>query len=420
MAKNIALFIDGTWNDAATSGPTNVYKLYRSALVHQGAHTLRDGVPVASSGAKQVIHYLKGVGTGAGGTDKFVGGVTGFGTKVRIQEAYRFLAWNYDRTAGDRVYLFGFSRGAFAARALAGFVGLIGLLLRDAATEDNLWLAYQLYRRAGIEGWSAAALQREIGQFLPDSIEGISRTRSGEGLQEAEPPIYVHFIGVWDTVKELGLPGQPKRFTKHYDNPLLPHHITHARHALALHDLRPEFEPTLWRGLESQPAQNASVTPSLQQVWFPGAHADVGGGYSNTDLSDVALAWMARESDTNQLLLDRSVPRTIPALPSGSVHAEMMIKRLAPRKILVEWVNGSPAMIDSFFMHDVACRQFLRPKTASVHFRRFQLGQLAQKNSGTEDAVELHEGRWRRTREGGPARTGNAPPVELLLRKEAR
>jgi uncharacterized protein (DUF2235 family) len=364
MTKNIALFMDGTWNDADKSGATNVHKLYHSALVHQGPHDLDDGIPVAKPGAKQVVHYLEGVGTGTGRVDKYRGGLAGFGTAKRIQEAYRFLAMNYDRAAGDRVYLFGFSRGAFAARALAGFVGLVGLLLKNAATETNLWLAYQLYKRAGKEGWSAATLQQEIKNTLPDKLEKVFPPAPGERLQEVEPPIYVHFIGVWDTVKKLGLPGQPGSFTKHYDNPLLPHHITHARHALALHDLRPEFEPTLWKGLESQlaVAPHSSEMPSLQQVWFPGAHADVGGGYTNTDLSDVALAWMASESEKNHLCLGPDPLRTIPAVPSGNVHAEIMLQHLAPRRILADWVTGCPTMIESFFMHDIACKQLLNSR----------------------------------------------------------
>jgi hypothetical protein len=245
---------------------------------------------------------------------------------------------------------------------------------------------------------------------LPDRIERISPPASGEGPPEVEPPIYVHFIGVWDTVKKLGLPGQPERFTRHYDNPLLPHHITHARHALALHDLRPEFEPTLWKGLESQPAgtRHSSEMPSLQQVWFPGAHTDVGGGYINTDLSDVALAWMARESEKNHLYLGPSPLRTISGVPSGNVHAETAIEHLAPRKILADWAAGCQTMIESFFMHDIACKQLLKsrpraymceiPKSASL-FRKLvarRTRRIYAKDGGTaleradQLALELH------------------------------
>lgn len=361
MTKNIALFIDGTWNDADRTVETNVHKLYQLALAHQGPHHRVDGIPVADPGCKQIVHYLEGVGTHPRWTDRLRGGVTGFGTAKRIREAYRFLSLNYDRYDDDRVYLFGFSRGAFAARALAGFVGLIGLLLRDFATAKNVEYAYQLYKKAGEEGWDPGTLQQQIRMFLGGRPGRIEPPAGQEKNLESVPPIYVHFIGVWDTVKSLGLPGQPARWTRHYDNPLLPHHISHARHALALHELRPEYEPTLWKGIESRRAgaPKSSMNPSLQQVWFPGAHADVGGGYVVADLSDLALAWMARESAIHQLRLAASTPS--PA-PSANVHCEALFKSPAPRDILTGWASEPQPLVDSLLLHDVTCRQMLLPR----------------------------------------------------------
>ena len=121
IPKNIALFIDGTWNSAGDAGErTNVHKLYEAAAAQHGPIRKTKDIPIAESGSPQVAHYIKGVGT-RGKINKYVGGVTGFGTAEKIREAYLLLALNYQLR--DRVYIFGFSRGAFAARALAGFVG---------------------------------------------------------------------------------------------------------------------------------------------------------------------------------------------------------------------------------------------------------------------------------------------------------
>lgn len=346
MPKNIALFIDGTWNDSDKKGETNVHKLYKAACKCAGPSKLIDCIPVACSGSKQVVHYLKGVGTGWWPIDKYFGGATGFGTADRIKEAYLFLALNY--VYGDRVYLFGFSRGAFAARALAGFVGLVGLLFQEKATWENVARAYELYEN-GTDG-------RESDIF--DMLRRLNPDQ--EPPKERPSPIHIHFIGVWDTVKALGLEQFYPRanWTHHHDNPELPRHITHARHALALHELRPEFEPKLWEDWNDDQAPEEGGQ-SLQQVWFPGAHADVGGGYKKTGLSDAALGWMVRESVTYKLCLDQNVLQ--PASPSSTVHYQgREIRPLAPRTILSDWnMHSKEKLFKSFFMHETVCKQLL-------------------------------------------------------------
>jgi uncharacterized protein (DUF2235 family) len=339
MAKNIALFIDGTWNDTDKKGETNVHKLFQSAKACAEDPDECHGVPVAREGSTQVVHYLEGVGTGRL-RDQLWGGATGFGTVERIKEAYLFLALNYNPNHEDNVYLFGFSRGAYAARALAEFVGSVGLLIKKLATPENVMLAYELYVKV-TRGHEPD--YRAFSNELKDRIREIS-------LPEGDPqPILIHFIGVWDTVRAL-------KITFPDDNPKLPKHITHARHALALHELRPEFEPTLW---EDWGKDWRGKDQSLQQAWFPGAHADVGGGYAKTDLSNVALRWIAWESAKHGLKWFFAKPLPVSEASSGTVHYETMIKPLAPREILSDSKLRSERIMKSFFMHETACKQLL-------------------------------------------------------------
>ena len=308
-AKNIVLFIDGTWNEPSKDEDTNVRKLFHAARFEVSGPT------------PQVTYYLPGVGTDIrqshpgmpvglyGGDLSFkdhlvpelpvsaallrsgIGGLFGKGTAARIKEAYGFLSSEYERRRGDTVFVFGFSRGAFAARSLAGFVSRVGTLLREALhlVEE----AYRIYEN----GTDPA--DSELAQFL------LEFTRKPM-LQSADHPdaLPIHFLGVWDTVGALGLPGRMRRFTAQrteYHQTELPPAVFAARHALALHELRQPFEPLLW--------SNRAGHPGLVQAWFPGAHADVGGGYGNAEsgLSDEALRWMAREAAPVGLQLENNV-----------------------------------------------------------------------------------------------------------------
>ncbi|GGZ10055.1 DUF2235 domain-containing protein [Pseudoduganella plicata] len=285
MIKNIVLFMDGTWNGAGDDYPTNVRKLYERVLGQESP--------------KQHVHYIRGIGTSAAGPAqlpgwhraanlpaesnswlgrtkrRYLGGAFGLGMSAKIREAYAFLVQHY--RPGDQVFLFGFSRGAFAARSLAGFVEEVGLLLReDIAMVPQAYALYESKRKA----------DRDKLPALMQRLTGIRRPGP-----EGEYVLKVHMIGVWDTVGALGVHERQKTmpiFNTGYHNTRLPENIAHARHALALHELRAQFAPLLWD--HCRPAQ------SLLQVWFAGAHADVGGGYEDTTLSDIALEWMASEA----------------------------------------------------------------------------------------------------------------------------
>ena len=351
MSNNIVLLIDGTWNAAAGfrgTGPTNVSALHERVI----------------ESASQTRDYLTGIGTeydeqpDAGvplspfrrvlkrallrlpaPVRRRMAGGFGLGSKGRITRAYRILSGKYD--FGDHTYLFGFSRGALAARSLAGFVDAVGLLLKDAA-DDLVEEAYVLYEQRKDPTASAlkAFLRRTTGSDRPDPEGG------------TQLPIY--FIGVWDTVAALGLPGPfaslSVPWTRHHQTEL-PFNVTHARHALALHELRTTFPLLLW-----QRRHPLNPNQKLKQVWFAGAHADVGGGYKDdAHLAHAPLEWMAKEAEDTGLAL--APPARLPSFanPDPLLHHEVRgvfaLMPPATRKMLRNWRTLDPQTLDTFGVH---------------------------------------------------------------------
>ncbi len=297
--KRLALCCDGTWNRAdqqraGTYSPTNVLKL---AL--RIANRDQDGVA-------QVILYEQGVGTRRG-IDRISGGAFGAGLEDNIYEAYRFLIANYE--PGDEVFLFGFSRGAFTARSLAGLVRRCGLLRQDAM--DEYVAARRLYRTI-----------REPEH--PAAVE--FRSRFAWCGEEA---VRIRFVGVWDTVGSLGIPLQGLRgltrqsYTFHDTE--LSGSVQQACHALAIDERRAPFQPTTWLHVP-KPGQ------TVEQAWFPGVHGDVGGGYPETGLSDVTLDWMLARAEAAGLALDGPMLAKHPLRPepTGVQH----VSRKGPYRLL--------------------------------------------------------------------------------------
>lgn len=304
--RRLVICCDGTWNTPGQLAPSNVRRLY-SALVN----TVTDGQDptdgdTTTDGQEQLTWYQPGVGTTTGGLFGWLlGGVAGVGLSRDVMDAYHWLTTTY--RPGDTVALFGFSRGAFTARSLAGMVAACGLIdttcLDEAATRRQIRQAYQQRYRRG-----------------PDADP-----RWSDGLRftyHAEHPdrIPVDFIGVWDTVGALGVPytlgwanllDPPTRYAFH--DVKLNRHVRHGRHAVALDEQRAAFTPTLWSDLE--PGQD------VEQVWFAGSHMDVGGGHPQTGLSDGALQWMIDESRTAIGLAFRgAVEKQIAPDPLGMMH----------------------------------------------------------------------------------------------------
>jgi uncharacterized protein (DUF2235 family) len=255
--KRLVCFFDGTWNKPEDADPTNVVKLQRVIP------------PVDGGGIAQVVHYELGIATEAAlGDLTFAVGAIGFGVGSRIQGGYRFLCENYED--GDEIYLVGFSRGAFEARSLAGLIALAGIA-RSAAPEASheVWDCYESNKLAR----------------NPARVKALRAA--------AHFPVRIKCVAVWDTIGNLGIPFVRKSLIKEllafHDTKLAPT-VDVGLHALSIDEPRGPFSPTLWtlkKGTALPPGQ------IVEQVWFPGCHANIGGGYKNCALSDIALLWMA-------------------------------------------------------------------------------------------------------------------------------
>ncbi len=286
--KVLIVCCDGTWNrpdqmDRGRPAPTNVVKIAR----------LLNGRD--RSGRPQWVYYDAGVGSSNRLVDRLFGGAFGVGVNRNIKQAYRWLAGQYEE--GDRICLFGFSRGAYTVRSLAGMIRNVGLLRRGELTPDNIDEAFRIYRSRRRE-------DRPDGARAQSFVETRSRLpyRLEKGRGVGNDMLY--FIGVWDTVGALGIPHAwwlPRWLHRVLRRlaalflPLLPQDfhdvrlsrfVRHACQALALDERRRAFAPAIW-----QQAPDA-VGQTLEQRWFPGVHCNVGGGYADTGLSDLALQWM--------------------------------------------------------------------------------------------------------------------------------
>lgn len=262
MSKNIVICFDGTGNDFG--GPSsNVLKTYRSII--------RDPKE------DQIAFYDPGVGTESANTNlsiitgklkatikKLMGGAFGWGVEHNMADAYHYLMNCYDD--GDSVYIFGFSRGAFTARAFAGMLVKCGLL--DKRCQNLIPYALKINNKRGNE---------EEAETFRNSVSRLCTP---------------HLIGVWDTVGSLGKLLTKKKFFNTELNP----DIKVGLHAVSIDEKRKKFPVTLW-------AKSKNPAQIIEQVWFPGVHSDVGGGYLEAGLSDFALQWMLINAEKHGLKL---------------------------------------------------------------------------------------------------------------------
>jgi hypothetical protein len=276
--KRLVICCDGTWNRADTTTVTNIEKIARTVQVE----------PSSAQGVQQMVMYLPGVGTAGYQTDKILGGAFGLGLFHHVLNAYRFLALNY--RPGDQIFLFGFSRGAYTARSLAGMVGKVGLLTREALIDGVLRDAGLRYRHPPDAPWPA-------GWDDPQTFRA----------QHCHREVPIHFLGVFDTVGALGVPGALSRRHQFHDVRLGPA-VRVARQALAIDEPRMKFEPCLWEAVPPAGSPD-QTTDRIKQVWFEGCHSDVGGGYAEAGLSDTALLWMATEAQAQGLVFDTGLFR---------------------------------------------------------------------------------------------------------------
>jgi uncharacterized protein (DUF2235 family) len=278
MAKNIVICCDGTANEFAEND-TNVWKIYST---------------LANELGRQVTYYHPGLGTmePAGAltpiarrVTKLLGMVVGYGLADDIRDAYVFLMKNYE--PDDRIFLFGFSRGAYTVRAVASLLKLYGLIRRN----NEPLVPYATRLLMGAELAKSAKQHEEVRKYF-DLADDFKRTLSCD----CKP----WFVGVWDTVSSVGWIENPLKLPYIANNP----DIQIGRHATAIDERRAFFRNHLWRK-PSDPA--AAYGPKdVMQVWFPGVHCDVGGGYAENEsgLSKVALEWMIAEAVKAGLAVD--------------------------------------------------------------------------------------------------------------------
>ncbi len=292
MSKKIILCADGTWN--TPHGPselpedTNVRKLYL----------------LLSDDASQLKYYDSGVGTDGSPFEHFFGGAMGEGLFQKIQDGYEFLSYVWD--PGDEIFIFGFSRGAYTARSLAGMIAFFGVPNKnlDNETVRKIFYAYRI----------TDATQRLAAKTTLAAQYGLTDVK-------------VRMVGVWDTVGALGIPGHLfSNFDQakygFLDTTLNPC-IQSAYHAVSIDERRAAFLPTLWTAPDGTPRANDA---QLQQVWFAGVHCDVGGSYAEAQLSNITLRWMLDNAKACGLKFDESALATclgpMPFQPVGKAHDE--------------------------------------------------------------------------------------------------
>ncbi len=275
--KRIALFLDGTWNNVSDN--TNVWRLKS----------------LCTRSSEQLVYYSAGVGTQTG--ERISGGMFGIGINEEVMDAYQWLIEHYEPNA--QLFIFGFSRGAFTARSLAGFISKCGLL--KPGSPVSMKQLFERYRK-GTAPTVRALDKVESGLPLED-----------QWIREYSRPIPIWFQGVWDTVGALGVPLPCIPNVSREDFAFLETDLrindTHAYHALAIDEHRKAFAPTLW--VKSTPKQGdtppARDLDHVEQRWFVGAHANVGGGYENDLLAQIPLQWLMNKAIAHGLEFNDNV-----------------------------------------------------------------------------------------------------------------
>jgi uncharacterized protein (DUF2235 family) len=265
--KRIALFLDGTWNNVQDN--TNVWRLKCLCL----------------QSSELVVYYSAGVGTQSG--EHISGGMFGIGINEEVTNAYEWLVEHYEPDV--QIFIFGFSRGAFTARSLAGFISKCGLL--KPGSPVSMKQLYERYRKGTAQ-----------------SVRALGRVAAGElsledkWIKEYSRAVPIWFQGVWDTVGALGVPLPCVPKVSRGDFAFLETDLrindTHAYHALAIDEHREAFAPTLWTKVTPKVGDTYAprTIDKVEQRWFVGAHANVGGGYENDLLAQVPLSWLMNKA----------------------------------------------------------------------------------------------------------------------------
>jgi len=281
--KRLVICCDGTWQ-----------RLYGGALTNV-ALTARAVAPRDAKGNLQVVYYSAGVGASVDGVSLWQG-MTGGDLDDNLLAAWLFINLNYE--PGDQLYLFGFSRGAYTVRSLAGLLRKVGILRREHV--DKVHDALALYRNRAL-----TADDEETERFRV--AHAIAWPRLARPFTSPPVDLGIRYLGVWDTVGSLGIPrllpisiGLNARYEFHDTS--LSRSVENARHAVAIDERRAPFAPTLWNNIDA--FNTPGTRPRVAQLWFPGDHGGVGGGGA-PGLSNCALIWVLEGAELAGLTLSR-------------------------------------------------------------------------------------------------------------------
>jgi uncharacterized protein (DUF2235 family) len=389
--KKLIVSCDGTWNtadqtDNEVPSPTNVVRLHNCLAA------------AAVDGTEQLKYYHPGVGTEGNAFQRALGGAVGLGLDKNIMGAYHWLARNY--AAGDQIFLFGFSRGAYTARSLAGFIGRCGLLSLGNLSPTESWARVESAYTKGYRKRDAA---------WRDSAWAVEQPK-------------VDFLGVWDTVGSLGLPDDfallnllDKAKNWSFHDTTLGAHILKARHAVAMDEMRASFTPTLWTDENDHILNDPDDSGRVRQVWFPGVHSDVGGGYVECGLSDLALDWMIKQAELSGLAFDPAFKKQIRPDFQGLLHDSLR----GAFKAMRSRPRNRPLLLETAAYHDSApLRDREPPVTQSPYHQpsvRLQVGEssapipIYARNHWNETGLFLEEGASYTFKADGQWLDGNVP-----------
>jgi uncharacterized protein (DUF2235 family) len=309
MARKIILLSDGTGNSAAKVWRTNVWRVFESLDL---------------SGNDQIAAYDDGVGTASFKPVAILGGAFGFGLKRNVIDLYKFACRNY-RESDDEIYGFGFSRGAFTIRIVVGLIFDQGLVQASSETElhAKATAAYREFRANRFHTkWPKPIRPENLFRWLRDLFLRLLRRKySSAGNLKT---VKVRFLGLWDTVAAYGMPVEEMaRGISQWIWPwMLPDYhldrrVERACHALSVDDDRTTFHPTLWDESNEKPlaadrdGKHLLVNERISQVWFPGVHSNVGGGYPDDSVAQIPLIWILSEAQ-NAGIRFKSLPDANP------------------------------------------------------------------------------------------------------------
>lgn len=299
--KKIAIFCDGTWNSPTMEEPTSVCRLSENCV----------------NDATQVTIYLPGVGVGVFGgkirqiLHKFGGGAFGWGLAANVKKAYAALCEVYEKD--DEIYIFGFSRGAYTARSLAGMIRKCGIIPKKDIGPVKLARAWWIYKKGGEknrpDGETIWKARKKLSPDVATSPKDLKNRNDHSHM------VNIAYIGVWDTVGALGIPeglvGPLARLWNwryRFHDMELSETVKSARHAVAIDEQRVFFEPTLWDNLTGRDGLNKgdrSPDRPYQQIWFIGSHGIVGGSSESRPLVAYPYEWIAEGAHAKGLKLKK-------------------------------------------------------------------------------------------------------------------